>query len=46
MYVFDVNEDIQGSDGRLERRSLEELLYFPQDQLNAVPRYVEFALRR
>ena len=45
MYVFDVNEDIQGSDGRLERCSLEKLLRFLQGQLDAMPRYAEFTFR-
>lgn len=44
MYVFDLNEDIQGSNGRLERGSLEEPLRFLQDLFDAVPSHEEFIL--
>ena len=42
MYVYDPNEDIQGSDRRLERCSGEELLRRLKDLFDAVPSHDKF----
>ena len=42
IYIYDPNDDIQGSDGHLERSSPEEFLCYLQGLLDAVPSHEEF----